>query len=63
VDPANQVAIGVNINNFNLSSSIPEAFKPTRHVWYVNRIVNFDDGLPKYKDAPEEQSGSGELCE
>jgi len=32
-----------------------------KHIWYENHIVNFDDDLPKYKDAPKEQFGSGEL--
>ena len=40
---------------------MPESFKPVRHVWYSNRIIDFNDNLPKYKDAPEEQFGSGEL--
>src|SRR3989338_5625994 len=63
VDPAKQAGIGVNVNNFNLANSLPESFKSVRHVWYADRIVNFDDSLPKYKDAPKEQFGSGELCE
>lgn len=63
LDPNKQDGIGININNFHFKNVIPESFKPVRHIWYVNRIVNFDDDLPKYKDAPKEQFGSGELCD
>ncbi|CEK10374.1 GFA family protein [Legionella hackeliae] len=61
LDPNMQEGIGINVNNFYFIGSIPESFKPVRHIWYVNRIVNFDDPLPKFKDAPTEQFGSGEL--
>lgn len=61
-DPNNQAGIGINANNFQFQSSIPNSFSPVRHVWYVDRIVNFHDDLPKYKDAPKEQLGSGEFC-
>lgn len=63
IDPAKQAGLGVNINNFNFDNTMPESFKPVRHVWYVNHRVSFDDSLPKYKDAPKEQCGSGELYE
>ena len=63
LDPSKQAGIGVNVNNFHFAGSIPESFKPARHIWYSNRIVSFDDDLPKYKDAPKEQFGSGELCD
>jgi len=61
IDPDKQGGIGVNINNFNFSNSVPESFKPLRHIWYINHIVDFADDLPKFKDAPKEQFGSGEL--
>lgn len=61
LDPNKQEGIGINANNFHFTGSMPESFKPVRHIWYVNRIVNFDDSLPKFKDAPKEQFGSGEL--
>jgi hypothetical protein len=61
LDPDKQAGIGVNANNFHFTGSIPESFKPVRHIWYINRIVDFDDDLPKFKDAPKEQFGSGEL--
>lgn len=63
LDPDKQAGIGVNVNNFNFKESIPESFKPFRHIWYVNRIIDFDDSLPKFKDAPKEQFGSGDLCD
>lgn len=63
LDPNKQAGIGVNANNFHFTGTMPEAFNPVRHIWYVNRIINFDDNLPKFKDAPKEQFGSGELCE
>lgn len=61
LDPNKQAGIGVNANNFHFIGAMPEAFNPVRHIWYVNKIINFDDNLPKFKDAPKEQFGSGEL--
>jgi len=61
VDPGKQAGIGINANNFHFTGTMPEAFKPVRHIWYVNKIVTFNDNLPKFKDAPKEQFGSGEL--
>ncbi len=61
LEPDKQAGIGINANNFYFEGPIPASFKPIRHIWYVNRIVNFDDNLPKFKDAPIEQFGSGEL--
>lgn len=61
LDPNKQAGIGVNATNFHLAGSMPESFNPVRHIWYVNRIINIDDNLPKFKDAPKEQFGSGEI--
>lgn len=62
LDPAKQGGIGVNAYNFNFPNGLlPGAFKPVRHIWYANRIMDFNDELPKFKDAPKEQFGSGEL--
>ncbi len=60
-DPEKQAGIGVNANNFKFSYATPDAFKPVRHIWYTNRIIDFNDDLPKYIDAPKEQLGTGEL--
>lgn len=61
LDVDKQAGIGINVNNFQFSGAFPESFEPVRHVWYVNRVVDIDDALPKFKDAPKEQFGSGEL--
>lgn len=61
LDPAKQGGIGVNANNIHFGHDVSESFKAVRHIWYENRIVDFDDNLPKFKDAPVEQFGSGEL--
>lgn len=61
VDPDKQEGIGINVNNFYFTSSIPESFKPLRHIYYLNRVVTFNDNLPKFKDAPTEQFGTGEV--
>ena len=63
LDPDKQGGVGINVNNFYFSGSIPECFKPVRHIWYENRVVDFNDDLPKFKDAPIEQFGSGEIWE
>ncbi len=34
-------------------------FKPTIHVYYKSKTVSVKDGLPKFKDLPEEFNGSG----
>lgn len=60
-DPEKQSGIGINLNNFKFEGAMPESFKPVRHIWYKDRIVDFNDTLPKFKDAPKEQFGSGEL--
>jgi hypothetical protein len=61
LDPSKQAGIGINANNFNFTGSMPASFRSVRHIWYTNRMVDFDDNLPKFKDAPKEQFGSGEL--
>lgn len=61
LDPNKQAGIGVNVNNFQFTGAIPEAFKPVRHVWYVNRIIHSNDDLPKFTDVPKDQFGSDEL--
>ena len=61
-DPSKQGGIGINVNNFDFGGDLPDTFKADKHIWYQNRIVDIKDQLPKYKDAPKEQFGSGELC-
>lgn len=63
LDPSKQAGVGVNVNNFHFDNSLPESFKPVRHIWYDDRVVNIHDDLPKYKNAPKEQFGSGELSD
>lgn len=60
-DPTKQEGIGINMNLFKFEGTIPESFRPIRHIWYQNRIMNVEDDLPKFKDAPVEQFGSGVL--
>ncbi len=63
-DPEKQGGIGINANNFQFAEGTrPASFEPVRHIWYSNRIVDFDDELPKFKDAPQEQFGTGELVQ
>ena len=61
LDETKQAGIGINSNNFDFKGLVPISFKPVRHIWYLNRIVDFNDDLMKYKDTPKEQFGSGEL--
>ncbi len=37
------------------------SFQPQAHVWYGQRVVEMNDGLPKFKDMPAEAGGSGEM--
>ncbi len=60
-DHDKQGGIGINVNNFQFESTMPSSFKPVRHIWYQDKVVDCNDGLPKFKDAPKEQFGSGEL--
>jgi hypothetical protein len=43
-------------------SSVMPGFKhePTLHVFYHNKSISVNDGLPKYKDMPSEFGGSGD---
>lgn len=41
--------------------TMPIFFKSSRHIWYQNRVVDMEDHLPKFKEAPIEQGGTGEL--
>jgi hypothetical protein len=36
-------------------------FNPTEHINYGERILDVDDGLPKYRDLPKKIGGSGQL--
>lgn len=60
-DPTLQQGIGINVNNFAFTQGVPESFKADKHIWYENRMKDVDDTLPKYKDTPVEQMGSGIL--
>ena len=35
--------------------------EPTVHAYYSERTISIKDGLPKFKDLPEEFGGSGEI--
>ncbi|MDG2063422.1 MAG: GFA family protein, partial [SAR324 cluster bacterium] len=37
------------------------SFKPSIHVNYESKTISVKDGLPKFKDLPEEFNGSGEV--
>lgn len=61
-DPSKQAGIGVNINNvYFFSKTLPSTFEADKHIWYQHRLNDIDDGLIKYKDAPVEQFGTGEV--
>ena len=34
--------------DFNTPSLVPEAFKPTCHIFYSMRVMEIVDGLPKW---------------
>lgn len=36
-------------------------FQPTMHLRYAERVMDVNDGLPKYKDRPENYGGDGEM--
>lgn len=58
-----------------LASAVPEAglidvyplrlegraFQPKGHVHYASRVIDMNDGLPKFADLPAEAGGSGEM--
>lgn len=39
------------------------SFAPQAHVYYAERMIDMADGLPKFKDMPEEAGGSGEMMD
>jgi len=36
-------------------------FEPALHVFYGETVLHIKDGLPKFKDAPSEMGGSGDM--
>jgi hypothetical protein len=43
------------------ASTVPElAFIPQLHVHYQEAVLKLADGLPKFRDLPQELGGSGE---
>lgn len=63
-DPAKQAGIGVNARNIHFANNkLPLCFLPDKHIWYKNRTIDINDYLPKYKDTPSEQFGTGDLIE
>ena len=38
-------------------------FEPSMHIHYQETVLHMNDGLPKFKDLPEEAGGSGELIQ
>ena len=36
-------------------------YQPNLHIFYGERVLEFNDGLPKFSDAPAEAGGSGEM--
>lgn len=39
------------------------SYKPNLHIFYDERVVDFNDGLPKFSDAPAEAGGSGAMID
>ncbi len=37
------------------------AFEPASHVNYAERVIDVRDGLPKFRDMPENAGGTGEM--
>lgn len=38
-------------------------YQPAAHIFYQQRVLDFNDGLPKFSDVPAEAGGSGEMME
>lgn len=39
------------------------SYKPAMHIFYENRVVDFNDHLPKFSDVPAEAGGSGVMLD
>ena len=39
------------------------AYRPDAHIFYDERVVEFNDGLPKFSDVPTEAGGSGAMID
>ncbi|NNL19532.1 MAG: GFA family protein [Boseongicola sp.] len=37
------------------------SYNPVMHIFYGERVLDVNDGLPKFSDAPSEAGGSGEM--
>ena len=42
--------------DFGTPPRIPEAFKPTCHIFYAARVIDMDDGLPKWAGHSEKSA-------
>ena len=36
-------------------------FEPQMHIFYDERVIDLNDGLPKFSDVPESHGGSGKM--
>ena len=50
-------ALGMNSIYVRLDPPLDQ--QPSLHVYYAEKTLSIADGLPKYKDVPEEFGGSG----
>ena len=39
------------------------SYAPMAHIHYAERVINFNDGLPKFSDVPAEAGGSGKMID
>ena len=39
------------------------SYRPGMHIFYDERVVDFNDGLPKFSDVPSEAGGSGAMID
>ena len=51
----------IGMNSIYVRLDPPLDQQPSLHVYYEEKTLSIADGLPKYKDAPEEFGGSGEV--
>jgi hypothetical protein len=59
----NKVPGGMTIVYSMMLAESDFVLEPVMHVQYASRVMDVNDGLPKFKDFPADFGGTGEMVE
>ena len=49
------------LDELKSAETLPDEFRPARHIFYADRLYDNNDGIPKFVDMPAEFGGSGKV--